>query len=242
MRDRDMHRVRIIVRYIFPVDLAQSQRHPPKRLEFLESIASQFLLIRRQHLRDAGCARLQTNEDESFVDFDLERLQPVMLRRKVDEFPAMRHGNERPVEIVSPSVVRTNNASGAMPGSTVEQPGGAMAADVEKSLDAVIAAAHRDNGFAEEVQRVVVPRRRNVAEVADDLPRRRKNLLFFRVQKLGVPIYPSGQTEVFFHRSASRIHPGRFLLLLNGSITRARFKFCEEFPAKFAARRLRKGR
>src|ERR1700733_87663 len=122
MRDGDMHRVRIIVRHIFPVDLAQSQRYPPERLQFLESIAGQFLLIRRKHFSDARQAWLQTDEYESLVNFDLEGLSPAMFRRKVDKFLAMRHGNERAVEIVGPGVVGTYNASGTMPGGAVEEP------------------------------------------------------------------------------------------------------------------------
>src|ERR1700733_7171546 len=179
MRNRDVHRIRIIVGHVFPIDLAYPQRYPPERLEFLESIASQFLLIRRQHFSDAGRARLQTNKYETLVDFDLERFQPVMLRRKIDKFLAMRHGHELTVEIVGPGVIGTNNASGAVTGGAVEQPRGAMAADVEKSLDAVVAAAHRDNGFSEEIQRVVVAGSRNVAKMTDDLPRRGEDPLLF---------------------------------------------------------------
>src|SRR5580658_9217625 len=180
MRNADMHRVGIIVRDIFPVHLAQSQRYPSKRLEFLESVASQLLLIRRQHFGDAGQARLHADKYESHVDFDLERFQRVMLHSKVYKVLALRDGHQRPVEIVGPGVVGTHDASGAMPGGAVEKPGGAMAADVEESLDAVIAPAHRDYGLAQEIQRVVIARSRYVAKVADDLPRRGKDLLFFR--------------------------------------------------------------
>ncbi len=118
-----------------------------------------------------------------------------------------------------------------------------MAADVEESLDAVVAAAHRDNRLAEEIQRVVIAGSGNVAQVTDDLPRSGEDLPFFSEQKIGVPIYPSGQTEVFFQGAAPCVHQGvTVLLLLNGSITRGTVKFCEDFPAKFAERRLRKAR
>ena len=46
-------------------------------------------------------------------------------------------------------------------------------------LATLIAAAHGDNGFAEEIQRVVIAGRWNVAKVTDDLPRRREDLLLF---------------------------------------------------------------
>src|SRR5258708_30830639 len=208
MRDGNVHRVRVIVRHILPVDVAHAHRYPPKRLEFLQSIAGQFLLIRREHFSDAGQAGLQTNKDESLVDFDLERLQRVMLGGKLDNFLAMRHGGEGAVEIVGPGVVGTDNSAGTMSGGAVEKLRGPMAADVEERLDAAAAPANCDNGLAEELQRMVIARVRNVVEMANDLPRCGEHLLLFGAQKIGVPIYPSRQTEVFLQRSAPCIHRG----------------------------------
>ncbi len=70
-----------------------------------------------------------------------------------------------------------------------------MAADVEECLDAVILAAHRDQGLAEKIQRVVVAGIRNVVEVADYLPGRRKYPLLLGVEKIRVAVDPARQTE-----------------------------------------------
>ncbi len=137
MRDGNVHRVRVIIRHVLPVDVAHAHRYPPKRLEFFQSIAGQFPLIRRQHFSNAGQAGLQTNKYESLVDFDLERFQRVMPGRELDEFFAMRHGRERAVEIVGPGMVGADNSAGTMSGGAVEKLRGPMAADVEERLDAV---------------------------------------------------------------------------------------------------------
>src|SRR5580704_15119801 len=208
MRDGNVHRVRVVVRHVLPVDVAHAHRYPPKRLEFLQSIAGQFLLIRRQHFSDAWQARLQPDKYESLVDFELERLQRVVLGRKLDKFLAMRHGRERAVEIVGPGMVGADDSAGTMSGSAVEKPRGSMAADVEERLDAVVAPANGDYGFAEEFQRMVIARVRNVVQMTNDLPRCGEHPLFFSAQEIGVPIYPSGQTEVFLQRSAPCIHQG----------------------------------
>src|SRR5450631_1888689 len=179
MRHCDVHRVRIVIRYVLPIHMAHAHRHASERLKLLEAVAGQLVLIRRQYVGDARQARAQANKNESFVDLSFKRFEPELIEREIHKFLALRHRGERSIEIISPCVIRTNYSAVTMSRAAVEEPRGAMTADIEKCFDAGITATQRDNGLSEEIQRVVIAGIRDVVEVTYDLPRRGEHLLFF---------------------------------------------------------------
>ena len=99
-------------------------------------------------------------------------------------------------------MVGAHDAAGALPRTAVEQPRCAVPAYIEERPDAAVRTAHRHQRFIQEVQRVIVPGVRDVAQMADDLPRRRKDAFFLGFQEIGVTVYPAREAETVEARRA----------------------------------------
>src|SRR6202022_2927023 len=73
-------------------------------------------------------------------------------------------------------------------------------ADVEKCPYAAVLAAHGHQGLAQEVQRVIVARIRDVTQMTYDLPGRGENALLFGFEEIRVAVYPARKTEAVLGR------------------------------------------
>ena len=146
-----------------------------------------------------------------------------MIESEVGKFLAVRYGGEATAQVVGPGVIGTHDFSGTMTGTAVHQPRRAMTTHIEKGLHAAVLAAHRNQGFAQEIQRVVIAGIGYVVEVAHRLPRRGKYPLLLSFQKIRIPIDPTRETESFEGCGrALCLHVREpTQVLLNASITRA---------------------
>src|ERR1700742_700532 len=87
-----------------------------------------------------------------------------------------------------------------------------MPAGVVEAANLPVLAAHANNRLAHELERVVVTRVRDIAGMANDLPRLPKDHLLFQLKKLLVVVDPGGEREGIFvldgggcgHRTACR--------------------------------------
>jgi hypothetical protein len=73
-----------------------------------------------------------------------------------------------------------------------------VAADVVEAANLAVLAADGQDGLVDDVQRLEIPRRRHVVDVADEVPALPEHDLALQVEELGVGIGPPGQAEVVF--------------------------------------------
>ena len=71
-----------------------------------------------------------------------------------------------------------------------------MAADIVKAAHLAVIAAHHDDGLAEEVETVIVPRAGHVADVAHHLPAVAEDGFLLELQELAIMVDPAGQTQI----------------------------------------------
>src|ERR1700722_8624542 len=84
-----------------------------------------------------------------------------------------------------------------MTGTAVQQARRAVTAHIEKRFHTALLAAQRDQGFTEEIERVVIAGIRYVIEVANHLPGSRKYALLLGFQEIRIPIDPARKAESF---------------------------------------------
>ena len=94
-------------------------------------------------------------------------------------------------------MIGADDSSRTMTGSAVQQPRRAMPADIEERRHCVVLSAHRDQGLAQEIQRMVIAGFGYVAQVAYHLPRIGEHALLLGFQEFRVPIGPARETESF---------------------------------------------
>ena len=71
-----------------------------------------------------------------------------------------------------------------------------MAADIVKAAYDIVAATYGDDRFAEQIKRVVIAGRWNIAVVADELPAAPKDRTLLELKEIGVVINPTGQAQM----------------------------------------------
>jgi hypothetical protein len=79
---------------------------------------------------------------------------------------------------------------GAAIARALQQARAAMAADVMKRLDRPIGSAHRHDAVGAQIERHVVTRLRDRADMADDLPARLEDALELEARHFGVAVGP----------------------------------------------------
>src|SRR5260221_14791373 len=85
---------------------------------------------------------------------------------------AKRHPNEMAGEIVAPAVIPTGQPSTAVPRRSIDKTRGAVTTDiVQRTYGSVVAAQH-DDRLAKKIERKIMPRLRDVVDMAHDLPGR----------------------------------------------------------------------
>ena len=137
-----------------------------------------FLDSRRERRHRA----FEGREHESQRSFDGDRRQA---ERGAIEPGVLRfawHVRKRPRAVVLPAVARAADPSVDTEGETrgriaVDQPRAAMPADVAKAADRAVRPAHQQRRAAEEIETDRRARRRQIRDVADELPARQQDAL-----------------------------------------------------------------
>ena len=137
-------------------------------------------------------SRREAHEDEAHEHLVLERHESVARGVQPREAVPVGHADEAPVEAVGPGVIGTGDAAAAVAARTVEQPRGAMPADVMESAHRAILAAQHQHRLPEELEGVEVPRLRHVAQVAHELPAAAEDAIALALEEFRIPVDPRG--------------------------------------------------
>ena len=195
MRDGDVQPVRIIVGDVLPVDRARAHRDAAERAQLLEAVGVDHRLIGRHHRGDRGAAGFEAHEDEAAPDFHFDRHEAALGHVERGIVEAIGHARQPTVEIVGPGVIRADQLLGTA-AVAIDQPRAAVAADVCEGAHRIVGAADDEDALAEEIERVPIARRRNVADVAHDLPARTHHPRHLDREVIGIMIEPGGQAPI----------------------------------------------
>ena len=202
MGDIDVQSVRIIVRNALPVHRAGTERDPADRPHLLEAMRRDLRFIRRHHRRDARPAALQPDEQEAAPILQLDRDQAESGR--IEAGIISRSGTPiTAVGAVGPGMIGAGQPLGAA-GLAIDQPRAAMAADIGERAYRPVRPANDEDALAEQFERAPIAGGRDVALMADDLPRRADHPRHLHIEIIRIAIDPAGQAEI-----VQRIGSGR---------------------------------
>ncbi len=192
--DRDVQRVGIVVGDVLPVDRARPERDPPLRHQLLQPVGRELMGIGCDHLGHARAVRHEPHEHEAEADLQLDRGEAMPRRIEVAIARLERHADQPASQIVGPGMVGADQAP-ALAGRAIDQPGGAVAADIVEAADHAVLAADHDDAFAQIIEGVVAAGRGQVVLVADHLPGGAEQTLPLDREELGIGIEPGRQAD-----------------------------------------------
>lgn len=102
------------------------------------------------------------------------------------------HRGSITVQVVGPTVIGANDLPRTVSAVVVEQDVGTMPANVVKGFYLIVLRPHDESTFFAELEGDVTTGLRQIAGVADQLPRGEEDVLFFRVKKVLTVVNPCG--------------------------------------------------
>src|SRR5688572_1088252 len=167
-----------------------AHRRQAMRLE-LRGAFLQSALERRRRTLEGG-----KHEAEARCHGHRLQSEPGPVESRVLRLP--RHAYERARVVVLPAVARAANAAiyteceprGRV---TVDQSRAAMPADVAEAADRAIRAAEQQSGAAQEIEADRRPGRRQIGDVADELPTRQEDAFALQRKEFGTDIAGAGE-------------------------------------------------
>ena len=195
MADRNVQMVGIIVGDRLPVERPLAERDSADRLQVLETIGRDLMLIGRHHLVDRRRSGFERDEQESAPGLQRNREEAHLLSLQSGIFVAMGDADQSPVSGITPRMIGAGQHFRTA-ACSVDQPRSAMPADVRESPDLAVVAANDDHALAEIFDRPPFAGLGDLALVADDLRRGAQERTLLRLEELGVVIEPAGQAHV----------------------------------------------
>ena len=96
------------------------------------------------------------------------------------------------IKVVGPTVIGANDLPRTVSAVVVEQDVGSMPANVVEGFYLIVLRPHDESTFFVELEGDVTTGLRQIAGVADQLPRGEEDVLFFRVKKVLTVVNPCG--------------------------------------------------
>jgi len=138
---------------------------------------------------------LKPHEDEAVPDFDIDRREAV--RRHVERriIGLHRYAREPPVKLIGPGMIRADQLLRASR-RPFDQSHRTVTTDIGEGAHLPVLATHRDHAFADKIERVIIARIGDVADMADDLPRRPDHARDLDVEIFGIGIEPAREAPI----------------------------------------------
>ena len=197
MGHANVQRIHIVVAGVLPVDLANAAAHRHQRLHLGKAIERHFLGDGGEIVFEAFFARAEADIDEAARHPVFEREQAELGLVEVFVFLDERHRHQLAVVAEAPCVIGTGDAPPAIAAAAVrvaiEQPCGAVRADIVERSHLPVLAAHHDRALAHHRESMVVACARNVRHMAHEVPGRLEYVLALQRHEIGVEIGPGGQ-------------------------------------------------
>src|SRR5690606_16211977 len=161
--------------------------------EFVETVGVEFLCDGCELFRYARLLACEAHEDKAAPDLGLDGPETVAFEVEPLERLGRRNRLQCAIQRIGETVIAAADKTRAMAGRAIDETERAVATEIVKGADISILAAHDDRALGEQVETQIVAGFRDVAEVADQLPRPHENRFAFEREELVVRVGPGGQ-------------------------------------------------